>query len=129
MSYEKNTWANGDVITAQKLNNIEQGIEVATNSGVLPIYWDGRNGTLLDKTWQEIYDAIYAGNICAVFIKIEGELLQILLEGFVSTVRYTGEYEVTVITLEDNQKFHFTCSAPNEYPAYPQEQEEEPEGT
>lgn len=26
MSYEKNTWANGDVITAAKLNNMEDGI-------------------------------------------------------------------------------------------------------
>lgn len=26
MAYEKNTWANGDVITANKLNNIENGI-------------------------------------------------------------------------------------------------------
>ena len=27
MSYDKNTWAKGDVITASKLNNIESGIE------------------------------------------------------------------------------------------------------
>lgn len=27
MSYEKNTWSNGDVITAEKLNHIENGIE------------------------------------------------------------------------------------------------------
>lgn len=27
MAYSKTTWANGDVITAEKLNNIESGIE------------------------------------------------------------------------------------------------------
>ena len=27
MAYNKNTWANGDIITAEKLNNIEDGIE------------------------------------------------------------------------------------------------------
>ena len=26
MSYEKNTWSNGDIITAEKLNHIEDGI-------------------------------------------------------------------------------------------------------
>ena len=29
MSYTKNTWANGDVITAEKMNNIENGLEAA----------------------------------------------------------------------------------------------------
>ena len=29
MSYEKQTWANGDVITAEKLNHMEDGIENA----------------------------------------------------------------------------------------------------
>ena len=30
MSYEKNTWATGDILTAQKLNHMEDGIEVAS---------------------------------------------------------------------------------------------------
>ena len=33
MSYTKNTWANGDVITAAKLNNMEDGIEGAGGGG------------------------------------------------------------------------------------------------
>lgn len=33
MSYVKNTWANGDVITAAKLNNMEDGIEEAQGGG------------------------------------------------------------------------------------------------
>ena len=32
MSYEKTTWQNGDVITAEKLNNLENGVENAGNS-------------------------------------------------------------------------------------------------
>ena len=31
MSYTKNTWANGDVITAAKMNNMENGIEAASS--------------------------------------------------------------------------------------------------
>ena len=30
MSYEKQTWANGDVITAEKLNHIEDGVDAAS---------------------------------------------------------------------------------------------------
>ena len=33
MTYEKNTWANGDVITAAKLNNMEDGIANAGSAG------------------------------------------------------------------------------------------------
>ncbi len=56
MSYEKQTWATGDTITADKLNHMEDGI--ATGGGVLVVHGaiDGAIMTL-DKTWQEIYDA------------------------------------------------------------------------
>lgn len=56
MSYTKQTWETGDVITDDKLNHMEDGI--ATGGGVLVV-----NGTIdgntmtLDKTWQEIHDA------------------------------------------------------------------------
>ena len=32
MSYTKNTWVTGDVITAEKMNHIEAGIESLANS-------------------------------------------------------------------------------------------------
>ena len=41
MSYNKTTWSNGDVITAQKMNNIENGIG---NNGFRVIEFGG-NGT------------------------------------------------------------------------------------
>ena len=33
MAYEKQTWTNGDIITAEKLNHMEDGIENASDSG------------------------------------------------------------------------------------------------
>lgn len=58
MSYDKNTWATGDTITAQKLNHMEDGISGA--GGVLvaiAIYDEQTDITTLDKTWQQIHDA------------------------------------------------------------------------
>ena len=45
MAYEKTTWANGDIITAAKLNNMEDGIESIIG---LPSF-SGANGTYLLK--------------------------------------------------------------------------------
>lgn len=55
MSYEKNTWAKGDVVTSAKLNHMEDGI---ANAGVLVVGTTEEDNTIvLDKTWQEIYDS------------------------------------------------------------------------
>ena len=53
MTYEKTEWQNGDIITAEKLNNMEDGI---ANAGVLVVRLSISTNTL-NKTWQEIYDA------------------------------------------------------------------------
>lgn len=59
MSYEKNTWNKGDVITANKLNHMEDGI---ADGGILVVnaIADELAETItLDKTWQQIYDAAF----------------------------------------------------------------------
>lgn len=61
MSYDKQNWQTGDVITANKLNHIEDGI--ANGGGVLvvsAVYDEQTDTTTLDKTWQEIHDATFA---------------------------------------------------------------------
>lgn len=45
MSYNKNTWANGDVITAAKMNNIENGIAAAEESG-------GGYDLVIENDWE-----------------------------------------------------------------------------
>lgn len=54
MSYEPTNWRDGDVVTSAKLNKIEQGI--AAGGGVLIVHINEQG--VLDKTWQEIYDAV-----------------------------------------------------------------------
>ena len=55
MSYTKTTWQNGDVITAEKLNKLENGVAVMIAETV-----DGNTHTL-NKTWAEISNMVGAG--------------------------------------------------------------------
>lgn len=70
MSYTPTTWNTGDTITASALNKIENGI--ANAGGVLVCnssYSQDVNNYVLDKTVQEIYDALLAGT--PVYIKYQ----------------------------------------------------------
>lgn len=60
MAYEKQTWEIGQVITAENLNHIEDGL---ASGGVLLVNAtedETAEATTLDKTWQQIHDAAIA---------------------------------------------------------------------
>ena len=68
MAYEKKTWVTGEVIKAEHLNHIEEGIE---SNGVLfvdeTVTTESRNKIFtLSKTWQEIHDALYGGKMVII---------------------------------------------------------------
>ena len=69
MAYEKNNWQSGDVVTSAKLNHMEDGI---ASGGVMVIRGtvEGSN-TTLNKTWQEIYDAMHNGILCVYLKEVE----------------------------------------------------------
>lgn len=55
MSYTPSEWKTGDVITAEKLNNMESGI---VNVGSSPIFvCHADQDSTIDKTWSEIRQA------------------------------------------------------------------------
>lgn len=59
MSYTPTTWHGGDVLSAEAMNKIENGIANA-GSGALEVRVENdsvANIEILDKTWQEIWDA------------------------------------------------------------------------
>lgn len=60
MSYTPTTWTTGDTITATALNKIENGIAGAGGVLICNSSFDGED-YILDKTVQEIYDALLAG--------------------------------------------------------------------
>ena len=59
MAYTPTTWASGDVVTAQKMNKLEQGVA----SGSCLVVTATRSGSTwtLDKTAGEIYQAFTSG--------------------------------------------------------------------
>lgn len=61
MSYTPTNWQTGDTITAEKLNNMENGIENANNPFLVTLTPTAEDfsGTM-DKTPQEIYNAYKA---------------------------------------------------------------------
>ena len=58
MAYTPTTWANGDTITAAKLNKLEQG--VANSGSCLVVELTNSTGTA-DHTFAEIFEALRAG--------------------------------------------------------------------
>ena len=132
MSYTKNTWARGDVITSAKLNNMESGIEAAnTNSTptvmcIDRIVTDDLTGDVqLNKTFNEIKTAFDNG--CLIFVKHAdstldypniSNIIYIVTEAMVW--EDDGEpplYSITTRGISDTSDFEeLTCDDPDDYP-------------
>lgn len=110
MAYTKNTWKTGDIVSSQKLNHMEDGIANSENvfivGGVSLGENDGLEGTL-DKTWQEIHDAMLS-KICFVVIAGDNNIKQELIEDVY--VNQGGDYSVSISGNE------FITSEANGYP-------------
>ncbi len=61
MNYTPTNWQTGDIVSSQRLNKLEGGVKDAYEVMVI----NDDDGTL-DKTWQEIYDAMAQGKLCLV---------------------------------------------------------------
>ena len=66
MSYEKNTWQNGDIITAEKLNNIETGVADSPFFVAASIYDEDAGKSHLNKTAAEIKAALDNGKLLII---------------------------------------------------------------
>lgn len=82
MAYSKTTWANGDVIDAAKLNNLEDGVAAndAAIGGMSTLSCEGTPGEdgdsnetiTLDKQSGEFYTAVSAGRSVKIFFDFGG---------------------------------------------------------
>ncbi len=79
MSYEKNTWATGDVVTSEKLNHMEDGIAEGGSGGTPIINTTRTAGSdystvfTFDKTFAEVKAMLDAGQIPVVKCVYETE--------------------------------------------------------
>lgn len=94
MSYEKQTWQTGDVITASKLNHIENGIADSSQiegggSFIFSITPDGEDSYVADKSFSEIKHAIDSGLVPFVHLRQEfNRDVQDYLAQYVSNKHY-----------------------------------------
>lgn len=113
MAYEKTVWQSGDLITAERMNKIEQRLEEKINnvSGEIfeievinvdpPSSPDLIYEKRLSKTWQEIYDAFIAGKTLTSFDNPPIVLRQFYRESVGHMVYFVN---------------NFNCLSPNDYP-------------
>ena len=109
MPYEPTNWKSGDVVTSAKLNKIEAGI---ASGGVLVV--TDTEGTL-DKTWQEIHDAVFVvyntamsqDNMTGIFIAYAQGVFT-AIDGNTYGVAFSGNAGT------------FVTGTPNGYPVYSQ---------
>ena len=117
--YEKQNWKNGDVITEEKLNHMEEGIA----SSVLVV---NENDGTLDKTWQEILDAYQSGTV--VLIKYsdssDGNMVKTSTPvcgiSFTSTSPKNQKYSVRTMIDDGVSAVIVTayyCATSNDYPS------------
>lgn len=106
MSYEKNTWANGDVITAEKLNNVETGM---ASGGVLVanITAIGQDVRAIDCSYNQLVNASFA------VVRTEQEDMMMLIPLVMARIdSEVYEAEFGVVGGEKNQSLY--ASDPDE---------------
>ena len=112
MSYEKQTWVNGEVITDTKLNHMEDGIEDAASGLVCHATDDAQaERTTLDKTWQEINDAFVSG--MSVVVVYEDDAVKALMETYHDGSTYSLQFGISADGYQAN--------SPDDYPVMPQQ--------
>lgn len=136
MAYTPTTWTTGDTITASAMNKIENGIANAGGGGALICNCSDVGGYItLDKTVQEIYDALISGT--PAYIKYQYGVLgtdyvgHLILAPIVKIYNYndTGLIRIiaikcfmqTVSSLPDvagPATLIFTAGGLNEYPTF-----------
>ena len=119
MAYTPKTWQCGETIMADDLNHMEQGI--AQGGGSEPLFVGMRtvdSDTALDKTWQEIYDAMNANRPAYVVNRhTDGVGYGIAAMPIISTEFGGSVYMVTFLAPGGSGNAFCTTSA-NGYPSY-----------
>lgn len=112
MSYTPTEWKTGDVITAEKLNNMEQGVAGSAKA----LFLELNPGTFaLNKTWREINSALSAGALCLFTIPEEdaGTSLAVVSTTYQEENKY---YVYLNFERKETATLVFGALAPDDYP-------------
>ena len=81
MSYTPTNWKTGDIVTSEKLNHMEGGITNSENVffvGGVTLNSKGQSEGTLDKTWQEVHNAMLS-KICILIAANDTGIVQELI--------------------------------------------------
>lgn len=110
MSYKPTVWRDGDLVTASKLNKMEQGVAGAGN---ILIVHEGING--LDKTYAEIRDALANGTF-VILLTVSTQPFENVSMDFIITAYFEGVISDKYVVITTNGIYYKT-SDENGYPA------------
>lgn len=118
MSYNKQTWVNGDIITADKLNHIEDGVESASNEVfIVSVLKNGSAVSDPSHTYAEMMEAYDSGKylVCKLLMVPEqyGKQAEFLpLKSFYdSSNRFN--FDETYIDSDHVKSYRVTCDSSN----------------
>lgn len=107
MSYKPTEWKSGDVVTSAKLNKMENGITTANNKIFIISHKANIMPLTLNKTWQEIFNAMENGPVFFIAGDEEEKFC-----GFVSSCYIDrGDYYVDI-----SAGSYYIANSENEYP-------------
>lgn len=119
MAYVRQAWKTGDIITAEKLNNIEDGI-VTNKNFIIKSTISQDDGTIvLDKTFEEIVVAAKNdGLIPIIMLKITNAGSQLANINEIRVDEQSHYYAIVT-----NVDMTYVAESRNDYPSYQQEEQ------
>ncbi len=113
MAYTPTEWQTGDIVTAEKLNKIENGLSTVSNTIVIVNTTMADEYCVLSKTWNEIHDAMIRGKIIIV-IRIVDDSVHY---GYVvrAEIDEDERYSYIIATFEDDFYAETATSYPSTY--------------
>ena len=120
MSYTKQTWTSGDVITANKLNHIEDGIENVDNNSqeslIIEMVYDSTNTMLISNILtSDVVSAFQSGR--QVIVHIPQIIDYLVPESYVLIYGYRPADNASEFWTEERFAFSYEC-ADNIYKFY-----------
>lgn len=116
MSWQKNVWENGDIISVDDLNHLEVGADLAIQNNVPQVLvvhdsittYKGYICGKLDKTFREIFAALNQGKIVVLSVEDLTDCSFNVISGslFLTSIHYidedNGDYVYYSLSFSDN---------------------------